>query len=82
MDDAPRTARGEKMKIKVKKLESTYWLVTGEGPCNWSQPAWWPCSENMLRNSASSEACEDFFASALVEAEKCDWCCHEMEGEE
>lgn len=53
------------MKISVKKLESGYYHIRGEGPCNWAQPNAWPCSEEMLRRSAFPEASEAFVRAAF-----------------
>ena len=57
------------MKITATPMESGYWHVRGEGPCNWAQPPNWPCSEEVLRASAFNEASEDFIRAALMAAE-------------
>lgn len=51
--------------ISVKRLESGYWHIRGQGPCNWAQPPRWPCSADTLREHAFSEASEGFIRSAL-----------------
>jgi hypothetical protein len=53
------------MRIQAQKLESGYWVISGAGLCNFSQPPEWPTDENTLRAHAFPGACEDFFASAL-----------------
>lgn len=40
--------------------------LNGEGPLNWAQPPTWPCGEEMLREHAFPEACEEFFRSAMA----------------
>lgn len=52
--------------ITVKRLPSGYWHIHGDGPCEWSQPPFWPCSEEMLREHAFPEASEAFIRSALA----------------
>ncbi len=34
--------------ITVRKLESGYYMVEGDGPCEWAQPPSWPCDETTL----------------------------------
>lgn len=53
------------MNIIVKRLDSGYYHVRGDGPCNWSQPATWPCSEVELRAAAHPEYSDDFIRSAM-----------------
>ena len=68
MTPDPKAGENE-MKITAKRLESGYWHLRGEGPCNWAQPPNWPCSEAVLRASAFNEASEDFIRDALMVAE-------------
>jgi len=56
--------------IVVMLLESGYYHVRGDGPCNWAQPPAWPCSEEVLRQHAFPEASEAFIREAMVSAEK------------
>jgi len=58
------------MNITVKRLESGYYHVRGDGPCNWAQPRCWPCSEDSLRASAFPEASEAFLRAAAERARK------------
>jgi hypothetical protein len=51
--------------ITAKRLESGFWIIRGDGPCEWSQPPRWPCDEQMLRDHAFPEASEAFFAEAI-----------------
>ena len=51
--------------ITVKRLESGYWHIQGEGPGNWSQPPQWPCDEETLRTFAFPEASEQFIRAAM-----------------
>ena len=53
------------MRILVHRLDSGYYHVRGEGPCNWAQPPFWPCDEQTLRNHVFSEASEGFIRAAL-----------------
>lgn len=55
----------EAMTITTRRLESGYWHVRGQGPCNWSQPPHWPCDEATLRKHAFPEASEEFISAAL-----------------
>ena len=47
------------------RLESGYWHIRGEGPCNWAQPPVWPCDEKTLRDHAFLEASEEFIRSSI-----------------
>jgi hypothetical protein len=58
--------------IDVRRLPSGYWHVRGRGPCNWSQPINWPCSEEMLRHYAGPGASEEFIADAMIKAREVD----------
>lgn len=51
--------------IKVKRLSSGWWHLRGNGPCNWAQPPYWPCSEDVLRASAFAQASESFIRAAM-----------------
>ena len=53
------------MKITVTKLESGYYHIRGQGPCNWAQPVSWPTCEAVLRHAAFPEASEEFIRAAL-----------------
>ena len=55
--------------ITAKQLESGYWLIRGNGPCEWAQPPRWPSSEQVLRFHASPEASESFILAALATME-------------
>ena len=50
--------------IKAKQLESGYWHVRGNGPCEWAQPPHYPCDEETLRAHAFPEASEEFIREA------------------
>ena len=54
--------------MEVKHLSSGYYHLRGQGPCNWAQPPYWPCSEKVLRASAFPEASEEFIQAALKAA--------------
>jgi hypothetical protein len=56
---------GDEHEITVRQLESGWWHVRGEGPCNWAQPPYWPCDEETLREHAFPEAAESFIQAAL-----------------
>jgi hypothetical protein len=56
--------------ITVRRLSSGYYHVRGRGPCNWSQPPRWPCSEEELREHAFPEAGEEFLRRAGALARK------------
>ncbi len=51
--------------VRVRQLPSGWWHIRGRGPCNWSQPPIWPCSESVLREHAFPQASEKFFSDAL-----------------
>jgi len=55
--------------ISVKKLSTGYYHIRGQGPCNWAQPPYWPCSEEVLRAHAFPEAAEYFIQEALYARE-------------
>ena len=51
--------------IRAKKLESGYWHVRGNGPCEWAQPPHYPCDEETLRAHAFPEDSDKFIREAL-----------------
>lgn len=57
------------MIITITKLDSGYFRVQGHGPCNWAQPPYWPCSEEVIREHAFPEASEEFIRAAFDAAE-------------
>lgn len=58
--------------ISVTRLDSGYYHIRGVGPCNWSQPPRWPCSEEEISKYAFPEASKEFIkkAAALAELER------------
>ena len=54
--------------ITVKRLPSGYWLLRGQGPCNFAQVQDWPCAEAHVRESAFPEASEAFIRAAVAAA--------------
>ena len=52
--------------IEVQRLSSGYHHVRGRGPCEWSQPPNWPCSESILRQYAFPEASNNFIREAMA----------------
>ena len=54
----------------IRKLESGYWHLRGDGPCEWAQPPSWPCSEETLRAHAFPEASEKFIRECMAMAEE------------
>lgn len=58
------------MNIEVRRLDSGWWHVRGEGPCNWTQPPRWPASEKSIRAHAFPEASEEFLRAAVRRAER------------
>ena len=56
--------------ITVKQLDSGYWHVRGDGPCEWSQPPHFPCDEKTLREHAFPEASDKFIREAAREWEQ------------
>lgn len=54
------------MTISVRRLTSGFWLIRGDGPCEWAQPPTWPCDEQTLRSHMFPEASE-FFVTACME---------------
>lgn len=53
------------MKITIKHLDSGWWHIKGDGPCNWSQPPYWPCSEETLREYMFPQASDEFIYDAM-----------------
>lgn len=56
--------------LTIKQLPSGYVHLRSLGPCNWAQPPHWPCSEEVLREHAFGEACEDFIQACLQSAHR------------
>jgi len=56
--------------LEIKQLPSGYWHIRGVGPCNWTQPPIWPCSEALIRRFAFPEASEQFLRSVILAGEK------------
>ena len=53
------------MTITVKRLETGWYHLRGYGPCEWAQPPYWPCTEEVLRAHAFPHASEAFIREAL-----------------
>ncbi len=53
------------MTISIKPLSSGYYQIRGDGPCNWTQPPYWPCAEHVIRESAFPQASEEFIRAIL-----------------
>lgn len=51
--------------ITARRLDSGYWLISGRGPCEWSQPPSWPCDEATLREHAFPQASDQFIREAM-----------------
>ena len=49
----------------VKRLPSGYWLIQGEGACNWCQPEHWPCDEAHIREHSFAQASETFIRACV-----------------
>ncbi len=49
----------------IQRLSTGYYLVRGVGPCNWSQPKTWPCSEEHFTAHAFPEASDEFIRDAM-----------------
>jgi hypothetical protein len=62
------------MMLTVKKLSSGYFLVRGDGPCNWAQVPHWPATLEEIREHAFPEASEEF----ILEASRTDSLIHEI----
>ncbi len=58
------------MKIEISKLESGYWLIRGNGPCEWAQVPNWPTSEQRIRDNSFPEASEMFIRAAAKLAQE------------
>lgn len=54
--------------IRITELDTGYWRISGNGPCEWAQPPHWPCDEQTLRDSAFPEASEKFITEAMTVA--------------
>lgn len=55
--------------MKIKRLESGWWLITSAGPCEFAQVPDWPCDEQTLRKHAFPEASETFIRAVLIRLE-------------
>ncbi len=51
--------------ININKLQSGYFYISGNGPCNWTQPPCWPCTEDAIRDHAFPEASESFLGAVI-----------------
>lgn len=49
--------------LRVSRLLSGYWLIRGDGPCEWAQPRHWPCSDAELDAATFPEASPAFRAA-------------------
>ena len=54
----------------IRRLESGYWHIRGYGPCNWSQPAEWPCDPEKLDDAFFGEAGAAFRRAVHAENER------------
>ena len=55
--------------LEIRRLDSGYWHIRGNGPCEWAQPPTWPCDEATLRAHAFPESSETFIRAALRASE-------------
>lgn len=53
------------MNLRIKRLDSGYYHIRGQGPCNWAQPPTWPCSEQVLLAHTFGEAGNEFRAATF-----------------
>lgn len=56
--------------ISVRKLSTGYFIVEGDGPCEWAQPPCWPCDETTLLTHTFPQASAEFFNEALRRSER------------
>ena len=49
--------------LTCKRLQSGYWHIRGDGPCNWAQPPYLPCDETTMTLHTFPEAGEIFRAA-------------------
>lgn len=54
--------------ITIKKLDSGFYHIKGDGVCNWAQPPYWPCDEHILRAHAFPQASEGFIQECVLAA--------------
>ncbi len=52
--------------LEIKKLDSGYYHIRGDGPCNWAQPPHWPCDEETLRKHTFPQAGEKFIQECIL----------------
>lgn len=52
--------------MRAKELGTGYWHIRGQGPCDWTQPPYWPCSEEMIREHAFCQAGEMFLEEVIA----------------
>lgn len=59
----------EQVTIVSRRLSSGYWLIKGDGPNNFAQPPYLPCSKETLLEHASPEASGEFIEEAMRQME-------------
>lgn len=60
MSEQPERMATVRSRLNVKQLPSGWWHIRGAGPCNYTQPPTWPCSEEEIRKHAHPEAGDNF----------------------
>ena len=65
----PNTQRRGQVTIVSRRLSSGYWLIKGDGPNNFAQPPYLPCSKETLLEHASPEASEKFIEEVMRQME-------------
>lgn len=48
------------MELIITQLSTGHVQIRGKGPCNWAQPAHFPCSDEDLEGSTFHEAGDEF----------------------
>jgi len=56
--------------LTIKRLESGYYHIRGQGPCNWCQPPRWPASPEEIDESMFPEAGTEFRREVHRESER------------
>ena len=54
--------------MTIKRLSSGFYHIRGNGPCEWTQPPDWPCSEQVIRKHSFPQASESFIQAAIKES--------------
>ena len=58
------------MMLTIKRLDSGWYHIRGNGPCNWCQPPRWPANRQEIEDAMFPEASPEFRREVLRESER------------